>query len=303
MRRLRSIQRVDVPGYAFEDSSGDFSIYASDHLGRDGERWAPRPLRAYQLLESIGHMPTVESLFDVSQGVLTGLNGAFLVPKDYIDALPRTERKYFRPAVVNDSIDRCALRDSTYVFFPYGSELEIESEEALLKKLKNYARDRLLPNKAKLMKRAGADRDRWWQLTRPRLKLDQRGAKLISAYFGSSGSFTWDPDGSYIVVQGYGWTPKTGAIDEYALGYVAILNHPLVDTLLSAVSNNVSGGQWNLSERYVNGLPLPDLSKIPPELVDALRELGNALSRQLDIDEEAWTSAVYSAYGLSPPRG
>lgn len=302
LRRLRSISIQDVPGYVYDDADGDFSIYATDNLGRSGDRWAPRPYGAHQLLMSIDELPSAQSLFDISQGAITGLNGAFLVSKEYVKALPKNERKYFRPAVVNDSLINGVLRDTTYVFFPYGPDLAIQSEEVLFKKVKNFANDRLLPNKPALIKRASPKPDQWWQLTRPRLQLDAKGAKLISSYFGSNGSFAWDPDGSYVVVQGYGWTAKSDATDNFVLAYLAVLNHPLTDTLLSAVSNNLSGGQWNLSERYVNRLPLPDFKTADPALVEALTGFGGALARGVEIDKNAWTRAVYAAYGLAVAR-
>lgn len=301
LRRLRSISPADVDGYLYDDEDGDFSVYGATHLGQGSDRWAPRPYRAYQLLQTVDRLPTAKSLFDVSQGAITGLNGAFLVSREYVQSLPKGERKFFRPAVVNDSICGGVLLDTTYVFFPYGPELTIESEEVLFKKLKRFSADRLLPNKAALMKRASPKPEQWWQLTRPRLQLDAKGAKLVSTYFGTNGSFAWDPDGSYVVVQGYGWTSKSNAVAGQELAYLALLNHPLMDTLLSAVSNNLSGGQWNLSERYVNHLPLPRFTPDHP-LLESLQGLGGALARGVSLNSNAWTRAVYAAYDLMAPQ-
>lgn len=298
LRRLRSISPDKINGYIYDDESGGFSIYAADHLGRDGGAWAPRPYAAYQLLKRASDLPKVKQLFDVSQGAITGLNNAFIVNRDYVESLPKGERKYFRPAVVNDSIVNGALRDSTYVFYPYGHGLDIESEEALEKKVKNFYQDRLKPNKAALLKRSRIRADRWWVLSLPRQAIDKKGGKLVSTYFGSSGSFAWDPDGSYVVVQGYAWTTKSSNISGQELAYLALLNHPIVDTLLSAVSNNLAGGQWNLSERYVNSLPLPKFKEDDP-LLETLIGYGGALAKGLPIDSSAWDSAASAAYRLS----
>lgn len=301
LRRLRSILPDKVAGYVYDDESGGFSIYAADHLGRDGTLWAPRPYAAYQLLKFVSDLPTVKQLFDVSQGAITGLNSAFIVSREYVEALPKAERKYFRPAVVNDSISNGVLYDTTYVFYPYGNGLEIESEEALDKKVKSFYRDRLLPSKTALLKRSRIKADRWWILSLPRQAIDRKGGKLVSTYFGSSGSFAWDPDGSYVVVQGYAWTAKSNDLYGHELAYLALLNHRLTDTLLSAVSNNLSGGQWNLSERYVNSLPLPAL-KDQESLLEALIGHGGALAKGMPVDDSAWDAAVSAAYGLSPRR-
>lgn len=295
LRRLRSITPQTVKGYVIDN--GDFSVYAADHLGRDGNSWAPRSYSAYQLLQTVSNLPQAESLFDVSQGTITGLNTVFLVSREYVEALPKGERKYFRPAVVNNSIIKGMLNDTTYVFYPHGKGLEIDSEGTLVKKLKIFAADRLLPNKVALRKRSRIKPDQWWVLSLPRQKLDAVGPKILSTYFGGAGSFAWDPDGRYIPIQGYGWAPKTDDIAGCEVAYLALLNHPLTDTLLSGVSNNLSGGQWNLSERYVNRLPLPKLQPDAP-LTQLLDGMGSALARGASPDIDMWTQAVRQAYGL-----
>lgn len=296
LRRLRTIIPHQVHDYIFD--GGDYSVYAADHLGRDGGTWAPRSYVAYRLLNEVGHLPRASALFDVSQGSITGLNSAFLVSRDFVEALPKGERKYFRPAVVNNSINDGQLNDKTYVFYPHGKGLEIESEEALIKKLKVFASDRLLPNKAALRRRSAIKSDQWWVLTRPRQKLDAIGAKILSTYFGGAGSFAWDPDGRYVPIQGYAWAPKNDDISGCEIAYLALLNHPLIDTLLSGVSNNLSGGQWNLSERYVNNLPLPKL-QLGTALTEVLTSVGNGLARGEQVDANMWEKAVYGAYGLA----
>jgi SAM-dependent methyltransferase len=295
LRRLRSISPMQVHTYVFD--GGGYSVYAAEHLGRDGGSWAPRSYTAFSLLQKVSHLPKVGSLFDVSQGTITGLNGVFLVSREYVETLPRSERKYFRPAVVNNSIVNGLLNDKTYVFYPHGKDLEIDSEETLLKKLRVFSADRLVPNKAALCKRSRIKIDQWWVLSLPRQRLDAKGPKLLSTYFGGAGSFAWDPDGRYIPIQGYGWVPKSDEMAGCEAAYLALLNHPLIDTLLSGVSNNLSGGQWNLSERYVNHLPLPRLQR-NNAIAEALNAIGNALVQGVDVDSNVWTRSVNAAYGL-----
>ena len=295
LRRLRSITPRTVKGYVADN--GDFSVYAAEHLGQDGGSWAPRSYTAYRLLQEIHGLPPAKTLFDVSQGTITGLNSVYLVSREYVQALPKGERKYFRPAVVNNSIVDGVLNDATYVFYPHGKGLEIDSEETLLKKVKVFAEDRLLPNKAALRKRSSIKPEHWWILTRPRQRIDAIGPKIISTYFGGAGSFAWDPDGRYIPIQGYAWSPKTDDIAGCEEAYLALLNHPLTDILLSGISNNLSGGQWNLSERYVNHLPLPKLQAGAP-LTEVLMGMGSTLNHGEPLDRTLWTRTVYQAYGL-----
>ena len=214
-----------------------------------------------------------------------------------MQGLSARERKYFRPAVVNNSIIDGALNDSTYVFYPHGEGMDIQSEDELRKKVPVFSSDRLFPNKAALRKRSRIKSDQWWILSLPRQKLDAVGAKILTTYFGGAGSFAWDPDGRYIAIQGYGWARREESIAGCEPAYVALLNHPLTDTLLAGVSNNLSGGQWNLSERYINNLALPRLEP-ESELTKVLTSIGGALAVRGIPDEALWTRAVQQAYGL-----
>jgi len=58
--------------------------------------------------------------------------------KDF-ESLPKKERRFFRPAIVTESINSGQLSDSSYVFYPYGEDLpKIQSEAELKKHLENY---------------------------------------------------------------------------------------------------------------------------------------------------------------------
>ena len=64
---------------------------------------------------------------------------------------------------------------------------------------------------------------------------------------------------------------------------VAMLNSPVTNTLLAGVSNNVSGGQWNLSKRFVERMPLIDAQRLPASMLEPL----NYISEQM-AKGEAW---------------
>ncbi|UOV00184.1 N-6 DNA methylase [Pseudoxanthomonas mexicana] len=296
LRRLRSITPRTVSGYVHDN--GDFSVYADDTLGRGEESWAPRSYAAYRFTQQISGVSKVESIFDVSQGAITGFNNAFLVSRAYVKALPAKERRFFRPAVINSSIIGGALNDETWVFYPHGKKFELRSEKELREKLPTFFEDRLRPYQAALLKRSRIKQDQWWVLSLPREKLDAVGPKIVTTYFGGPGSFAWDADGRYVVIQGYGWAAGLAAAG-LELAYVALLNHPKMDTLLAGVSNNVAGGQWNLSQRYVNHLPLPQLPR-EGALTETLVAIGSLLSEGQSPEEDLWTRAFMQAYGLEP---
>lgn len=272
---------------SLNDREGDgYSIYVQ--RVQSAEELMPRPLSAVDAYKAYQGLPRTDEFFDVRQGVLTGNNEAFLVPRDYFEALPARERRFFRPAIVNASLYDGRIREVQYVFYPYGKHA-VENEAELKTKLKTFYNERLKPLKAAILQRARVKKDHWWLLTEPRTAMSTGESKLVSTYFGDRGSFGWDAEGRYMVVQGYAWLPK----DDYlkalfsstcALGYLALLNSALFGKLLQAKATHVAGGQLNLSKRYVREVPIPNLfvpysafGAPPLELLADLAECGRAI--------------------------
>jgi len=243
----------------------------------------------------------VSDLFDVRQGVLTGLNRAFLLNHDEFEALPPRERKHFIPAVMNESIQDGELRPGWWVFYPYTvAGPEIETEEALKSTVPTYMKRYLAPHRHALERRSNivrGNRTDWWGISERRATwIFDPKPRIVSKYFGESGGFALDAATEYVVVQGYAWLPKFGtdlsAGDEVQApemnifpltslmqAYVALLNAPRFTRLLEIFCPHVAGGQFNLSPRYIGDIPILDLaSAIQDErlgrLVSRLSELG-----------------------------
>jgi hypothetical protein len=253
------------------------------------------------LLQRLEHLPKVKDLFDVKQGIRTGNNPVFLLSKSDWMSLPKGERQYFRPAVVNKSIDYGVLKDLVYVFFPYG-ELGIKNEKELRKKLEIYFEQYLLPSKSKLLIRDNIVTDRWWELSRNWAWQVDRSPKLVSTYFGDAGSFAWDETGDFIVVQGFGWFPKRGKTlsKKVGLAYLAVLNSTFFSELLSATSNHVGGGQWNLSKKFVDPIAIPDLrsEQLGPSIVSELSAIGARIHAGLGLDDKRNDEFFLGLYGI-----
>jgi adenine-specific DNA-methyltransferase len=281
-----------------------FSIYLNSALGRESSSWAPRPYNSWRLLHSLTTFPKVSDLFDVKQGVRTGGNKAFVLSQNKWEELPKNEQIYFRPAVVNKSIRYGYLSPVAYVFYPYG-RFTIESESKLSKILKKYYELYLLPAKVDLCKRPKVNPNKWWDLTRHREWQIDRTPKLVSTYFGDAGSFAWDESGDYVVVQGMGWLFKRLqksfiAYRRMCLAYLAILNSSIFSELLSATSNHVSGGQWNLSKKFVDNIALPDLSdqRIESSLVDELAQIGDQMCQGVAIDDKKHQELTHRLFSV-----
>lgn len=301
---LRALRRHEVPRVpACLEDHRNFSIYSVPSL-QSAKDWAPRPYTAANVLSAMSGGLVVGDRFSVQQGTITGLNAAFLLDDAAYQSLPGSERQFFRPAVVNESIKNGQIVPGKWVFYPYGEGVPAIASEADLKKnLPVYFQTKLKPYRDALIQRARVTEANWWRLSEYRNWQVARRPKIISTYFGLSGSFALDRVGDLVVVQGYGWKPlREGLTEQHLMAIVATLNAPITNTLLAGVSNNLSGGQWNLSKRFVERMPLIDAQKLPPSLIEPLTHIGEQMSRGDPWDSVALDHLARNAFGLGMKR-
>ena len=300
LRTLRSLDWTPSDGL-IEIDHGDYSIYSEVCEGTSG--WAPRPLASTKLLRQYKPLPRLSSQYSINQGTITGLNEAFVLDDDEFKRLPRTERKFFRKAIINASIRDGRIHDGHWVFYPYGASIPVlDSEEKLFELLPHYVREYLEPNKSALRRRTGIDEASWWHLTRKRAVHERFMPKIVSTYFGNAGSFAWDATGEYVVVQGYAWTPSGSTVinEKTGLAAVAVLSSATVARLIAAISNNLAGGQFNLSARYMSKMPFVDLkNEALSEQIDALALIGVAISRGESYSKELRDRLTEDLFSIS----
>jgi hypothetical protein len=298
---LRALRRHEVPRLpSCLENRPNFSIYSVPSLQTANE-WAPRPYESAQMLSGMSGSLVVGDRFSVQQGTITGLNAAFLLDNDGYLTLPNYERQFFRPAVVNETIRNGQIIPGMWVFYPYDSKgaLMITSEADLKKMLPHYFKTKLDPYKEALIRRAWITEADWWRLSRYRNWQVVRRPKIISTYFGLAGSFALDRAGNLVVVQGYGWQPKRkGLTEQHLVAIVATLNAPITNILLAGVSNNLSGGQWNLSKRFVERMPLIDVQKLPNSLLESLTYIGEQMTKGEPWDRDALDGLARKAFGF-----
>jgi adenine-specific DNA-methyltransferase len=267
-----------------------FSVYQREDIGKTRAPWIARGYEAwttYQNMERTKRTMPAKKMFDIKQGVRLG-NDVFVVAKDFLQKLRKNERRFFRPAVMNLSIADGRLNDNYYVFYPYSQGLPpITSEQDLEGHVPTYFKALLLPAKQNLASRKGVKKDNlnWWELLRHRSWQEEHAPKLVSKYFGGIRSFAFDSKGEFVVVVGNAWLLEKGAVRlsitdvEIYLAILGYLNTEIAADLLEYVSIQVSGGQWDLSNKYVSALPIPNLSKLEAADIAKLVQLGTRISQ------------------------
>jgi len=284
--------------------------------GLSPQDWRPLRQRMYEKRDYLAALPLpqVRDLFDIRQGVRLG-HAVFLLAEAQYKQLPRKERHFFRPAAGGGSLRNGQLHKTEYAFYPYagdGSPL-IHTEEELHSKVPVYYSKYLVPVREVLASRSGFD-TRWWELDRKRSWQTTLAPRLVSTYFGESGSFAFDESAEYVTVNGHAWFWHR---DSVALSrdiqvpfeqtpalwaYLALLNSKAFEEIMSLFSVRLQGGQIRLEARFLSQVPLPDVTdevNCPGRRVRRLVELGKAVhAGRLNAIASDLDDHVLGLYGL-----
>jgi methylase of polypeptide subunit release factors len=316
---LRALRRLVGPVVAGASGRG-WRITSIDQ--RDllkANRWRILPAAVEDSLGRLNELglPHIGDLFDVKQGLLTGLNDVFILNAQQFQILPEPEREFFRPALFRNAISEGQIYERYYVFFPYDrSGLLFADETDARRQLPEYFDRYLIPREAQLRKRSGVDdaAKPWWSLSRYYKWVQRPEARILTKYFGAVGDFVVDEDARYVPLQGYAWFFKgvrgrVGLTIDVSLpqilkAYYSLLNSPTFSRLLRVFSDPVSGGQFNLSARFVRPIPIVNLTAIEhAELSSELALLANAgdvlssdwLAKSDELAKRAWGLELVSA--------
>lgn len=290
-------------------ASDEYSLYVREDAAKSGLEWKAREFNAWQFFSRLTESRKTilaKKLFEINQGVRMG-DDVFIVSKEYFESLEAGERDFFRPAVMNPSFQDGRLLDSHYIFYPNTVGLPpIENDGDLGRLLPRFFKDVLSPNEGRLRARKSLhDKERWWGLSEPRRWLENQTPRIISKYFGRERPFAFDREGRFVVVVGHSWSIRKDAIlaeaitdNEIYLAMIAFLNSSVFSALASYTSVQISGGQMDLSNRYVNSIPLPNPTKLADKILHRLVEAGKHILTSAEVDwkfvDEEVSSVVLS---------
>ena len=261
---FRDLRKVNYGNISYVKENKSYNIYVPD-VYPDKENWKIISYKEQELKKELerliilGQLKSVKDIFTVKQGIRTGNNKVFKITKEFYEQLPENERKFFRPAIDNDSIKKGVIEIVNYVWFPYNSKgLIFNSEDDFNNNAPEFY-NYLLNFKQSLENRAGITK--WWELTRPRNWQFLKRNKLVSTEFGKSGSFAFDEKGEFVVERGNAWIPKKEFKNkDYYFFYLSIFNSHFFDKLLSIYSKELLKG-YDLGRKYTADIPIPEITK------------------------------------------
>ncbi len=307
-----------------------FNIFSVSGTSIITANWLPRSQKTADLITRLGvsDTPTVNDLFRVHQGVRTGDRPAFVLSASEFRSLPPGERDFFRPAAGTSTIREGRIVEEEYLFFPYAQDgkVAISALQDLKTLVPEYYASWLRPREDSLAARKGINPAQWWLLTRERQWQAGDTPKILSAAFGDKGSFGYDSEGRFVVVQGWAWfwiagegtrdeTEADGGSDGdegdevdisfdtsgLPWAYAAMLNSSVFEILLAHFCPRVQGGQFHLDSHFIKNVFLPDLTDQHAgvgEDVRALEVAGRALSLGQAVDLRSIDKLTANMYGV-----
>lgn len=260
LRDLRKSQYSNVPSKI----TSDFSVYIPASYPVTPTNWNVISYQDNEFLQKVeryvleGKLVRVDELFNVKQGIRSGSNDVFkFTQSELLSLIPDEERKFFKPAIDNEAIDRGLLTMGNYIWYPYNSAGLIIKTEGELKELApTFFKLRLEPNMEMLKRRAKINE--WWGLTWPRTWQFEKKTRLCSTEFGKSKSFAVDEKGEFVIERGHGWLPRKSFDKQDLFFYLAILSSTYFDKFLSIYSKEILSG-WDLGNKYVKNIPIPSV--------------------------------------------
>ena len=265
---FRDLRKVNYNHIPYVTENKKHNIYKPD-IYPEKENWKVISYQEQKLKKHLqkyvvlGHLKTVQDIFNVKQGIRTGNNKVFKISKDFYNGLPDNEKAFFKPEIDNYAIKKGVLSIVNYVWFPYSDEKQIliNDEEELKQKVPTYFTQSLSPNKQQLISRKKKIQY-WWSLSDYAPRLLPITSKLISSEFGRSGSFAFDKEGVFVVERGNAWIPKKEfKREDYYYFYLALFNSSFFEELLSIYSKQLAGGKWyDLGKKYTADIPIPEIT-------------------------------------------
>jgi len=297
-RAIRGFRTAPWDRTRIESGYEIYNITASELSSR---RWTPIPseLLKFARALTVNTNTVVGDLFAPQLGVRTGNKKVFLLTDDEFSRLceSASEKRFFRP--VADRILHGRIQPAGYLFYPYDEQgnLLLSTEREVARAVPRFYRTRLKPAEQSLKERTRYRQ--WWELTRPVATwLAPRSPRIVSQTYGRAGNFAFDEDGRYAVVQGVGWQWRSGSVIKNVMfAYLAMLNSSVFDKLLAAFCPRVQGGQYDLTQQFIERVPLPGLGD--SLTIAALSRIGRAVFHGRTWDSEEQDRLVLAAYGVS----
>lgn len=243
---------------SWEEAQGP---YPQSALGAGSWELENPALRALRDKIRTGRKTLKEVYGSPLRGVVTGLNGAFVIDtltKERLCAEDPNSADLLKPFLEGKDLKRWRAepRGLWLIYIPK-NRIDIEDYPAI--------RDWLLPFKDKLEKRA--TKQEWFELQQAQEAYAPHFAapKISYPHFNSDRNFSFEPLGAFS-------NDKSYMVPSSELELLALLNSRVLWFVLSSMSPPVRGGYHELRVQYVETMPIPSWNEAQKQQLQALAQ-------------------------------
>lgn len=278
----------------------DYQVFKVPQQLFSQDSWAVGDPSETQLLGRLERFPSLETLLEVGQGVITGRDDVFIRRTSEI---PKRERKLWLPLLKDRQISKYRLPNSSeyVVFVPFVDNERVEEGELEHRFPETWGYLRSHREVLEARRPVAAGRIKWWEPERPRTPAALLRPKILCPELMAVPRFGLDLAGRFAVSHApYVAPPAEASHERVLLFFVAVLNSSVAYWQLARYSSKYS--------RYVKVGPrsLRQIRVPNPVGVEAalLTEICALVRERLDV-AEGWDlerridAAVSRAYGLT----
>jgi type I restriction-modification system DNA methylase subunit len=274
------IRCQDSVGHALEDylngqyvDTPYYSIYEVGQEQFGGKEWFILPPAESSVMHKLASLPTLQDYADIHEGMVTGDDETFIIPKELV---PEREQDIFLPFLPDREMERYRVPKDTglRVFYPFvcGRRLAETELRSTFHNTWAYLESRRTVLEKRLTVQSGELN--WWEPTRPRVPRNLLRPKIVSPHLVLVPRFSLDMRGLYAVSHGPFILPREVAPEEDLLKYLlAVLNSPICGWFLASHSHKYGRGYMMLEPKTLKQVPIPDLSDVPPSVLGRLLSL------------------------------
>lgn len=251
--------------------------------------------------EKLKGLPTLSSYMNVLQGVVTGADDVFMIPRTNI---PKGEEAVYINYLPDRQIAKFSLpvRSDQVIFYPFENFHPLSEEDLQDRFPKTW--EYLELNRARLEDRGPvrAGHTAWWRPERPRNPQRIKGAKIVCPHLMLTPRFAVDWKGSFTVSRSPFIVPKGQNDDTQLLKlFVGILNSSVCNWFLRTYAPKYARGYSRVETNLLKRIPIPNLAKIDVadtnRIIDAVDKIqsgraSEGLEAELDI-------LIAEAYGFN----
>ena len=301
VRGLRKMQYDNLSSKIEEE----YNIYIPSRFPLVGKTWNTVPFKDDRLIRLLNHclktcsLCELKDVFDVKQGIITGVRDVFEISELQYGEIPANERNLYRNIASSQTIECGRIKESSYIWYPYNSKgLIIKTEEQLRRCKWTYLH--FSKHRDALENRRGVNL--WWELTRPRTWQFKPEMRLCSKRFGDASSFAIARS-DCVVKDGNAFLFKSKKVveDDYYF-YLSYFSSSVFEHLLSIFARTLMKG-YDLGNRNIKQIPIVNVLANPSlrttyaycKLVD----LGKLYASGEVVEKEKLGYLVDSFYSLN----